>query len=504
VRTLERPVPSGGVKFRYYLDYVDCLGLTFQEFFDTTLLPEAQRRTRPLSPEMRQQREEELVCRIQLAAETLKAQGRPLLQLAVCELVGMSLSALSDYPQAKAALSWVAQEQRRDIPQQNQRREQELVLQVEQAIGCLQAEGKRVSKRAIARRVGMSTTALSAYPRVEAILTQAILQEREQRIQEWTTQVQQAMAQLQAQNRRVSKMGVARLLGRSIGAIDHYPELKALFTQSGEGIPQPPQSSEAVSIEKVQEAINHLQAQDHPVTPAAICRLAGLQPGALQSCPQLAWAVEICHQDERIRCQQRKQAVENQVLQAIESLKSRGDLVTQKDICNLTGLPQRVFDVYPDLRVPVALERRRSEQKQRDQNQRDLLEKVEQAIEDLRSSGSPLTQPAICQRVGCSLDRLRTSPQILERLKQVIEESRAETKRRRQERGQILMDEVQAAIEQLRSLGMPVTQKAIGRMVNMNPTALKKYPHVKEILDRVAAEWRQDRQKRKSGLDNRE
>jgi transcriptional regulator with XRE-family HTH domain len=504
VRTLERRGLSSGAKFQYYLDYIACLGLTFEELFHTVLHPEAQRQTRFLSPEMRQQREDELVRRIQLAVETLKAQGRPLLQQAVCELVGMSLTALSNYPRAKAALSWVAQEQRRDIQRQNQRREQELILRVEQAIGSLQAEGKRVTKRAIANQFGMTATGLSYYPQVEALLTQAVRQQRERHVQELSAQVRQAMAQLQAQNRPVSKLGVARLLGCSTGAFKHYPQIKALFTQDGKGAPQPSQLPETVSIEKVQEAISHLQAQDRPVTQAAVCQLAGLRRVALKRYPQLAWAVQACRQDKEKRVQRRKQAVEEQVLQAIERLKSQGDPVSQKDICNLTGLSLHVFQDYPDLRAPVALERRRSVQKQREQRQRALLEKVEQAIEELRSRGSPLTQPAICQQVGCSLHHLRAYPQVHDRLKQVIEERKAETRRRRQERDLVLVGEVQAAIEQLQSLGRPVTLKAIGRMVNMTPRGLGKYPHVREILDQVAAEWRRDRKKQKSALDRHE
>jgi hypothetical protein len=504
MRILERHGFSGGGKFQYYLDYIACLDLTFEELFHTALNPELQPPTRFLPPKMRQQHEDELVRRIQLAVETLKAQGRPLLQQTVCELVGLSLTALRNYPGAKAALSWVAQEQRRDIPRQSQRREQELILRVEQVIDSLQAEGKRVTKSAIANQVGMTARKLSYYPQVEALLTQAVRQQRERHVRELSAQVRQAMARLQAQNRPVSKLGVARLLGCSIGAFKRYPQIKALFTQDGKGAPQPSQPSETVSIEKVQEAISHLQAQDLPVTQAAVCQLAGLKRGDLNRYPQLAWAVQACRQDKEKRVQRRKQAVADQVLQAIEHLKSQGDPVSQEHICTLTGLPLYVFHYYPDLRAPVALERRSYQQKQREQRQRVLLEKVEQAIEELRSRGSPLTQPAICQQVGCSDYYLRVHPQVHDRLKQVIEERKAETKRRRQERDQVLVGEVQAAIEQLQSLGKPVTQKAIGRMVNMTPRGLAQYPRVKEILDRVAAEWRRDRKKRKSALDRQQ
>lgn len=501
VRTLERRGLSCGTKFQYYLDYIACLGLTFEELFHTVLHPEAQRPTRFLSPEMRQKHEDELVRRIQLAVETLKAQGRPLLQQAVCELVGMSLTALSHYPRTKTALSWVAQEQPWDIQRQNQRREQELILRVEQAIDSLQAEGKRVTKRAIANQVGMTARRLGYYPQVEALLTQAVRQQRERHVQELSAQVRQAMAQLQAQNRPVSKLGVARLLGCSIGAFKRYPQINALFTQVGKGAPQPSQPSETVSIEKVQEAISHLQAQDRPVTQAAVCQLAGLKRGDLKRYPQLAWAVQACRQDKEKRVQRHKQTVADQVLQAIERLKSQGDPISQENICHLTGLLLHVFQDYPDLRALVALERRRYQQKKREQRQRVMLEKVEQAIEELRSRGSPLTQPAICQQVGCSLYHLQVYPPVHDRLKRVIEERRAETRRRRQERDLVLVGEVQAAIKQLQSLGRPVTQKTIGRMVNMTPGGLRQYPRVKEILDEVAAERRRDRKKRKLALD---
>lgn len=501
MRTLECRGLSCGGKFQYYLDYVACLDLTFEELFHTALNPEMQPPIRFWSPEMRQQRDDELVRRIQLAVETHKAQGRPLVQQAVCESVGLSRTIVSEYPGAKEALKWASQEH---VLQRKQRREQELILRVEQAIDSLQAEGKRVSQWAIAKRVGMSAAGLGAYPRVEALRIQAVQEQRERRVLERTDQIQQAMAQLQAQNRPVSKTGVMRLLGWSSSMIDHYPQLKALFTQDGKGVPQPSQPPETVSVEKVQEAISHLQAQDQPVTPAAICRLAGIQRDALELYPQLAWAVQVCHQDKQKRDQQCRQAVEEQVLQAIEHLKSTGDPVSQKDICSLTGLSRMVFHYYPDLRAPVALEWRRYQQKQQEQRQRALVEKVEQAIDDLRSRGVLLTRPAVCQQVGYSLNGLQAYPQVYDLLKQVAEERKNQTRRRRQERDQFLVGEVQAAIEKLQSLGKPVTHKAIGRMVNMTPGCLGQYPRVKEILDRVAAESRRARKKQKSALDRHE
>lgn len=495
VRILERSVLNHGTRFQYYLEYANLLGLTLEEIFNTVVPPEAQIRGQFSRQEMRQYREEELVRRAQEAIETLRAQGQPLLQLSVCKLVGRSLSTLNHYPRVKAILKWVAEEHRRDVQRQHQLREQELVLQVEQIIANLQTEGRLVTLELIAKQVGMTQQAFHHYPQVKAILApvvqqyqRTIQQQRERRVQEWTEQAKQAISQLESENRPVTKTAVAQLLGHAPVTLDYHPSLKALLVQDDQNTAKSAQSLEMSLSEKVQEVINYLQAQDRPVTYTAISQLVHPQLGPLARYPELAWIVGVCEQDKQKRKQQRKQAMAAKLLQAMKELKAQGEPISQKDISTRAGLPPYVFQDFPDLRAQVAVERQHSKQEQEDQRAQTLLTKVEQAIADLSARGVPLTQAAIGRQVSCSVENLRSYPQVHARLQELVQDRQAEARRRKEERDSALAKEVQVAIEQLQSQGKPVTHKAIGRVIGMCPRSMGKYPRVRELLEQVSVE----------------
>ena len=53
-----------------------------------------------------------------------------------------------------------------------------------------------------------------------------------------------------------------------------------------------------------------------------------------------------------------------------------------------------------------------------------------------------------------------------------------------------LVEQVQEAIETLKSSGELVTQKSISKIVKMSIPGLQRYPRVQAILDRIADEYR--------------
>jgi hypothetical protein len=324
----------------------------------------------------------------------------------------------------------------------------------------------------------------------------------QRREQELAEQVRQAIADLGSRGQPVTRSAVARLVGVSPPTLAYYPQVNAIVARSAEKPRRTPaqprqQPCPPRLVERVQAAIESLRSQDRRLTQRAICQAARITQGSLRRYPQLEWAAEACRQDSRRYTQRRKQERAEKIQQAVESLRSQGRPVTQQAICGLLGVTRSVLtDAHPRVEAilaQAAAERRSYDQRQAQQRERTMLEKAHQAIADLKSQGSPVTQRAVCRQAGIPTHP-SAYPQLTALLKQVVEQGRADTRRRRQVREQELVEAVRAAIERLASAGKPATQKAICRAVNMARPALRSYPRVKEILDRVVADGRRGSQ----------
>jgi transcriptional regulator with XRE-family HTH domain len=507
VSALECHILERGANFQHFLDYVSCLGITMQELFSISLPTQAQR-YEPPSPETTRQHENELIRRIQHAVQNLKSQDGPLTQRAVAEAVGMSVSCLRHYPRVKALLTQISQEY-------GQKRKQELVEKVEQAIKDCQSQHQAVTLKAVADRVGLSSGRLRFYPAVMAVVNQAKQEQAQRHQQELMSRVQEAIAQLKAQAQPVTELAVARLLGISATPLRYYPHIKALLDQSrqqadqrptptqNDKLSQSPQSSQQVLVERVQQAMASLQAQNRPLCRKAISRMIGRS--TMRHYPDLAWAIEACLEDQQWRKQQREQDLIQRVEQAIKDLKALDQLPTQQAICDLTGLSLCVFRDYPRLKLIAAqlvLERHRYQQQQAQQRDQALLEALQAAIAALKAEGLLPTQRAVAQRVGVSISTLTAYPRTYARLQQMYQERVAEARKRAREREPDLVEKVQAAIEQLRASNDPVTQKRICRILGMARTHLKQYPKLRKIFEGFATERRLQQRKQAATRDN--
>src|SRR5947209_2264918 len=103
-----------------------------------------------------------------------------------------------------------------------------------------------------------------------------------------------------------------------------------------------------------------------------------------------------------------------------------------------------------------------------------------------------MTQKEIATSLGLSLAQLYYYP----RVKAIVQQypSCQSRTRTRPHEGQ-LVEQVQAAIAQLRSSGQFVCQQAISRLVGLPVYTLKKYPQVDSILGPFRREYRLRRKK---------
>ena len=119
------------------------------------------------------QDEDELIDKIQAALISLESAGAMVSKKAVCAIIGVTPGILEYYPRVRAFVSAQITERRQEHQaKQRQRRENELVTKVQQAIELLISRGKPVTQIAVCEIVQMSSVNLKRYPRVRLLLMQ--------------------------------------------------------------------------------------------------------------------------------------------------------------------------------------------------------------------------------------------------------------------------------------------------------------------------------------------
>ena len=101
-----------------------------------------------------QQKEDELVRRVQIAIQMLNSLNKPVTSRNLSEMIGASYENLKRYPRVKALLEKVMEDCLQQRTQKKQQRGEELAGQVQTAIQELVALGIPVTQIAISQKVG--------------------------------------------------------------------------------------------------------------------------------------------------------------------------------------------------------------------------------------------------------------------------------------------------------------------------------------------------------------
>lgn len=120
-------------------------------------------------------RAEELLSCVQEATQTCRVSGQPITKEGLSRMVGIHRATLFHYPAVRALMTQAASEDKQQRKEKRfQQNEEELAQQVIDAIHRLQREGKRITYRAVGEKVHLSTFGLSYYPKVKALLENAM------------------------------------------------------------------------------------------------------------------------------------------------------------------------------------------------------------------------------------------------------------------------------------------------------------------------------------------
>ncbi len=121
------------------------------------------------------QRHAELLAKVRVAIQELEESGQQVTHAAICRKICMRPSNLYQYPEVISLVQLVVKERKaQDYVRRFHLREEELILQVSNAIINLQVAGSPISARAIANSVGVTHTALNHYPKVKLIIDEFI------------------------------------------------------------------------------------------------------------------------------------------------------------------------------------------------------------------------------------------------------------------------------------------------------------------------------------------
>jgi hypothetical protein len=440
--------------FHIYVQYADYLGVSLRDVFNGTYALPAEQEA-PLPPTAfttltsqppdlaRRRRESELIERLQEAIPQLEALGKPITTRTIGQFVGLTRQGLQQYPALKALWEQTARELRAASEKRKQQREDELVGRVQEAIAALITLGQYPSQDAIGKLVRMSPGGLRYYPRVKALMKESmdrlyLARTFRNRLpeEEVVERVQAALAHLQSSKQTITLKQISDMVGLSLHRLRLYPKVEAILDGiAEEGRFQRRQQAilrEQSLAEQVRKAIQQLHDQGQPVSRQAVGELIGLTPRALAKYhlvrPLLSQVVEEYRNDRPRRTKQRESELLAQVRQVIEQLQEQGLRVTQKAVGQRLGLTAPALMYYPRFRRvyhKVVEENRRARQRQAQQREGALIERVQAAILQLSKEGMPPTFQNIKRQVGMSVAGLKRYPRIKVLLQQIAEERRS-------------------------------------------------------------------------------
>jgi transcriptional regulator with XRE-family HTH domain len=241
----------------------------------------------PFPPQPEQTVEDKLVEKVQQAITSLEQTGELVTQQAICQMIDVFPGRLNRYPQIKKM--WVASQTR-----WYQQRETKLVEQVPQIAAKILAQtGQPCTQKEICRQLGWSVAGLKKYPRVKAAMKQQVAEQmRAQREQMLLERVQAALTLLEDTNQKVSKHAISQMIGVSTETMDQYPKVRRFLVEQvlnrrPEHRLKQFQRQEQALVVQVQQAIETLTTTGQPVTQKAIYKLMDRSRTTLERYPRV-------------------------------------------------------------------------------------------------------------------------------------------------------------------------------------------------------------------------
>lgn len=305
-------------------------------------------------------REEELVQRVEQAIKQVEFLGKPVTQLRVCAMVGMTYQWLIQYPRVKAILLLIASTRPENVARRRCREEQKLIEQAEQVIRQLESWGEPVSPGRMCELMGISRERLRTHPRLKALMDQyhengpENRQGTREREAELVKRVEAVIAQLASSGEPVTQWRVCKRVGLSQRFLERYPRVKALLAQcKGKRTRSRlrAKQQEYELLERMEQALKELEATQETVLPRTVGMMIQLPFQRLDDFPRLkARFQQILDEYQRNQEWQRQRREEEfaaRLQEVISTREAQGKAITQKALLKMACLSRTEARKYP-------------------------------------------------------------------------------------------------------------------------------------------------------------
>ena len=156
--------------------------------------------------------------------------------------------------------------------------------------------------------------------------------------------------------------------------------------------------------------------------------MIGISIDRLKMFPRIRVLLQQYHEsnpDYEQQVRLREKDLATRVKEAISTLTSSGKAITQHRICQIVGLPSVRLERYPRIKALLdQYQTSKDKRKQRGlQTEEELLERMEQAIEQLRKEGEPILPRSIALIAHFPLRKLDDYPRVKAWLQDILHKS---------------------------------------------------------------------------------
>lgn len=240
-------------------------------------------------------------------------------------------------------------------------------------------------------------------------------------------------------------------------------------------------------LEQIRETVMNLKSLQFVVTPKAISNALRIPLPRLRRYTQVEKLFDqLTHEAEHNYQEQaalRERLFTERVREAIHNLEDSGRLVTYKSIGEMIGIHPQTLKFYPQIKVLLKQRTSQSTQRRRHGREEDLLEQVERAIHQLKSSGQMITPKAVGKAVGLSTTTLKTYKRIRVILEQLGEDYPLHHAEQALEREKCLFEKAEEALFSLEEQKVPVTKRAVAHLIGIHEESIRRYPRVKTLIE---------------------
>ena len=327
---------------------------------------------------------------------------------------------------------------------------------------------------------------------------------------ELLAKVRGAVESIKRRGEPVTKTSVARILKTYPKALCRFDSVRAFLEQAiGRTARYTSDCAEEELLSKVKLAVEHLKLEGRPTSQQAVARVASINEGKLRHSSSARGIIDRAIEEYRARqLEQREEKLINCIREAIHTLKSNGEAVTQTAVSREIHVGLKDLRLCPrawallDRLVPArngkraqgeewepspCLHEEVSDEKMRQIHQREetLVQLISAAAEELQAQGVRVTKEALARFLKVSVEKLRLYPRVREHLDQTVKAAKEKQFNRREEE---LLSRIESAVQQLEAQGKSVIARSIAELLHIPWNALKYYPRVWAVVKQILSE----------------